>query len=630
MKFLGNTTGLRYYLGLVWRLALLLLLYTLSRYVFYRFNSDLFGQIPSQDLALIFKGGLRFDIAAVLYVNFLYILLMLLPISAIYRPRPQRWLKGLFVVSNFVAFAANTADFYYFRFTLRRTDSSFFSEFSGGEHLGKIIWEAMGQQWPLVLFLLGLLLALWLCYGRISRKIKIFPSSRFYLSRSVAFLVAIPLIIVGVRGGVDRTTRPIAMSNAGAYIQEPVQAGIVLNTPFCLIRSSSQKGLPRQAFFSSDAALEAIYSPLHAAPSDSLKGYNVVVFILESFARPQIGAMNTHIEGHVGYTPFLDSLISQGHACVNAYANGRKSIDALPSVLGSIPSLTEPFALTPYSLNQMEGLGTLLGRKGYHTSFFHGAPNGSMGFDAMANMLGFSHYYGKTEYGNDADYDGVWGIWDEPFLQFYARKLTEFSQPFASAVFTLSSHHPYKVPSAYKDLLPKGPEPLNQCIAYTDLALRRFFEKASQQPWFANTLFVFTADHSIWSETWPEYQNSLDGMAIPIVYYFPGKIAPAVDEQPTQQIDIMPTILTYLGYDAPFFAYGRALQDKSRTPFVMNYTGNYQLLRGESLLLFDGQQAVPSSESPTPPPPPSEEDLDFIKAFIQQYNNRLIDGKLRF
>ena len=626
MKFLENFPGLRYYLGLTWRLALLLLLYALSRYVFYRFNNDLFGVLPWEDLVLIFKGGLRFDLTAVLYVNLLYILLMLLPLPAIYRPRPKKWLKRLFVLSNFIAFAVNTADMYYFRFTLRRTDSSFFNEFSGGEHLGKIILEAMGQQWPLVLFLLGLLLALLLFYRKGRGKISTFPRGRFYLSRSLVFLVAIPLIIIGVRGGIDRTTRPIAMSNAGLYVKDPIQAGIVLNTPFCLIRSSSQKGLTRQNFFSSDEALEAVYSPLHAAPGGLPKDCNVVVFLLESFASPQIGAMSTHIEGHVGYTPFLDSLITQGYACVNAYANGHKSIDALPSVLGSIPSLAEPFALTPYSLNQMEGLGTLLGRKGYHTSFFHGAPNGSMGFDAMANMLGFTNYYGKTEYGNDADYDGVWGIWDEPFLQFCAQTLSDFPQPFVSAVFTVSSHHPYKVPSVYKDVLPKGPEPLNQCIAYADLALRRFFEKASQQPWFANTLFVFTADHSIWSETWPEYQNSLDGMAIPIVYYFPGKIAPVVDEQPTQQIDIMPTILTYLGYDAPFFAYGRALQDNSSKPFVMNYNGNYQLLRNGERLFFDGQTAVPSSEGHTS----SAENLDFIKAFIQQYNNRLIDGKLTY
>ena len=191
MKSSKIPPGLRYCLKIVWRLVLLLLLYALSRYVFYRFNSNLFGLIPAEDLLRIFQGGLRFDLAAVLYVNFLYILLMLAPVPIIYRPRSQKWLKGLFVVSNFIALAVNTADMYYFRFTLRRTDSSFFSEFSGGEHLGKIIWEAMVQQWPLVLFLLGLGLVLILFYGKGSRKVSGFRSGYFYITRGAAFLVAI-------------------------------------------------------------------------------------------------------------------------------------------------------------------------------------------------------------------------------------------------------------------------------------------------------------------------------------------------------------------------------------------------------------------------------------------------------
>jgi phosphoglycerol transferase MdoB-like AlkP superfamily enzyme len=366
-----------------------------------------------------------------------------------------------------------------------------------------------------------------------------------------------------------------------------------------------------------------------------------VVFILESFARPHIGAMNRHIEGHTGYTPFLDSLVTQGHACINAYANGRKSIDALPSVLGSIPSLTEPFVLLPYALNHIEGLGSVLGQKGYHTSFFHGAPNGSMGLDAVSKMLGFEHYYGKNEYNRDADYDGVWGIWDEPFLQFFAQTLGTFPQPFVSSVFTVSSHHPYKSHPSYKEVFPKGPEPVQECIGYTDMALRRFFEVAVAQEWFSNTLFVFTADHSLWSEGVPEYQNSLGSMAVPVLYYFPGVIAPKTDAQPTQQIDILPTILSYLGYESSFFGFGRSIFDANTQPFAVHYTGDYQLVRSGYLLLFDGDEAAGFynlSHDPTlqhnlvkeKTPEETAPELLFIKAFIQQYNNRLLDDEMRY
>jgi len=624
--------GVSNYLLIIRRLTLVLLLYALSRWLFFHFNHHLFGELSWGQLGLIFKGGFRFDLSAAFYINSLYILIALLPVRSLSLPTAQRWLKALFVATNSIAFAVNTIDFYYFRFTLRRTDSSVFEEFGNGEPIGKIMGESMAQQWPLVLLWVGLTLLLIICYGKIKKRLVVVQSWYFHATRVLALLLTVPLIIIGMRGGVDRTTRPIAMSNSGAYIQKPIEAAIVLNTPFCIIRSTGQKALPRITFFETQEELEAIYTPLHLplpSPFPACEGSNVVVFILESFARPH----------HIGYTPFLDSLAAQGHACLNAYANGRKSIDALPSVLGSIPSLTQPFILLPYSLNRMEGIGTLLGQKGYHTSFFHGAPNGSMGFDAIAKMLGFSHYYGKREYNHDADYDGFWGIWDEPFFQFFAQTLNTFPQPFVSAIFTVSSHHPYKVPSEYRGVFPKGPEPVQECIGYTDMALRRFFDYAVTQEWFSNTLFVFTADHSLWSEHLPEYQNSLSSMAIPILYYFPGVIPPAVDNQPTQQIDIVPTLLSCLGFDEPFFGYGRSIFDSNTTPFAAHYSGNYQLVRNGHLLLFDGNQEVGFYHLSSDPslkhnliqektPEEAAPELSFLKAFIQQYNNRLLDDKI--
>ena len=422
----------------------MLLLYALSRYAFFLYNHDLFGDLSWSRLWLIFKGGFRFDLSAVLYINFLYLILALFPLQFIHRPAIQRWLKAFFVTINSIALAINTADFYYFRFTLRRTDFSFFTEFDGGVKIGKILAESMVQQWPLVLFWLGITVLLVVGYGKIKKSLRIHQPWLFYTTRCLVLLLTIPCMVIGMRGGTGRFTRPIAMSNAGAYIQEAIEAGIVLNTPFCLIRSTGQKGLPRISFFDSQEALDAIYTPIHVPNDRTPKPYNVVLLILESFAKPHI----------TGYAPFFDSLMMQGRACTNAYANGRKSIDAMPSVLGSIPSLTEPFILLPYSLNRIEGLGTLLSRKGYHTSFFHGAPNGSMGLNAITKMLGFEHYYGKSEYNRDTDYDGVWGIWDEPFFQFFAQNLNTFPQPFVSAIFTVSSHHPYKVPKQYQGLFP--------------------------------------------------------------------------------------------------------------------------------------------------------------------------------
>jgi phosphoglycerol transferase MdoB-like AlkP superfamily enzyme len=118
-----------------------------------------------------------------------------------------------------------------------------------------------------------------------------------------------------------------------------------------------------------------------------------------------------------------------------------------------------------------------------------------MGYLAFSNLIGIQQYFGMDEYGNKNDFDGYWAIWDEEFFQYFAGKLSGFSQPFVSTIFSATSHHPFLLPERYTGRFPEGPHPINRCIGYTDMAVRRFFESASRQPWFDNTIFVITADH---------------------------------------------------------------------------------------------------------------------------------------
>src|SRR5690606_15915248 len=146
------------------------------------------------------------------------------------------------------------------------------------------------------------------------------------------------------------------------------------------------------------------------------------------------------------------------------YANGRKSIDALPSSVAGIPSSETPFVLSHYSGNNINSLASVLKNHHYYSAFIHVAPNGSLGFSAFVLQSGFDSYIGMTEYGNKKDFDGHWGIWDEPFLQFMANGINDLKQPFLASAFTLSSHHPFKIPSEYEGVFPKGDIPIHQCV----------------------------------------------------------------------------------------------------------------------------------------------------------------------
>ena len=428
----------------------------------------------------------------------------------------------------------------------------------------------------------------------------------YYIVQTVLLLLVAPFSVFGMRGGMTTATRPITISNANQYINRPLDAGIVLNTPFSIFRTFGKKPFVVPNYMGQEEA-DQLYSSLHL-PIDSVqfKPMNVVVLILESFSKQHSGALNPDLDNgnYKGYTPFIDSLLSKSLTFEYSYSNGRKSIDGMPSILSSIPSFVEPFFLTTASLNELSGIaGELSRHKGYHSAFFHGAMNGSMGFQAFARATGFQEYYGRTEYNEDpnyhgdADFDGTWAIWDEEFLQFYCDRMTEFKQPFVTSVFTASSHPPFPMPDRYKGKFPKGDNPLFEVVGYTDHALKLFFEKAEKQPWFQNTLFVITADHTGGNQR-PAYLTDLGYYSVPIIFYAPGmpELKGLDRNKVVNQIDIMPTVLGILGYDRPYRAFGQdALRTLEAEKFAVNYIpagGIYQFIEGDYLIQFDGKEIL--------------------------------------
>ena len=458
-------------------------------------------------------------------------------------------------------------------------------------------------------------------------------------------IILIPIIIIlfvgGVRGGFKHSTRPITLSNAPEYSVKPQYAAIVLNTPFALIRTSRTEVIKKVNYYSSDEALNKVFTPLHV-PDDtaSFKPDNVVIFILESFSKEFIGAYNKDLgSSYKSYTPFLDSLIAKSRAYQYSFANGHKSIEAMPSVLCSIPSLQVPYILSQYSGDKVNSLASLLKDKGYYSAFFHGAANGSMGFLAFSKTTGFDDYFGKTEYNNDKDYDGIWGIWDEPFLQFFANKMNTFRQPFLTTVFTVSSHDPFTLPKEYNNVFKGGPLPQQRTIQYSDYAIRRFFQSASKMPWFKHTLFVFTADHAAFQSQYSKYHSVSGTSSIPIFFYKPEENWSFFKQEMINQIDIMPTVLGYLHYNKPYIAFGRDVFKEDKTPYAINYlNNNYNYFWNNYLLLYNNdkvgalynykQDFMQQHNLLNTLPDTVKAITSRLQAFIQQYNNRIVDNNL--
>ena len=626
---------------LAWRLIVVFFLFSVQRVLFYLINIGYFPHMPIGHLGELMLSGLKFDLSAVLYVNSLYILVMLLPIRLKYDDWYKKMARILFLVTNSIALSTNFIDFVYFRYILRRTDFSIFSEFWNESQLWKIVLIGLVQYWYLVVIFAVMFYFLLLVYSDHKRSSLVRSNTLFYLFSTFVLLLSVGLSVAGMRGGFTGTTRPITISNAIEKVQRPIESAIVLNTPFSMIRTIDVKTFEKVKFFEEKEA-EKIYSPVHKGdPAGSFKPMNVVVLILESFTKEVVGALNTDLEGghYKGYTPFLDSLIHQSYTWKYSFANGTKSIDAIPSVIAGVPSLVQPFVLSRYSLNDMEGLAATLKKKGYDAGFFHGAPNGSMGFDAITHMLSINRYFGQNEYGRKEDSDGYWGIPDELFLSFCAKNFSQLKEPFIASVFTLSSHHPYILPQKYENSFKGGPNPLYKCIEYSDYSLRQFFKEASRQPWYKNTLFILTADHSLPSSDHKEYITSTGLFSIPIIFHHPNSNLIGMDSTMIQQIDIFPTVMGYLKYDAPYFAFGSDRFNTTDHPFVVNFTNEYyQYMEGDYLLQSDGKNLLMAYRYKEDPFYQHNlvESNDSImqghfkrfKAFVQQYNNRMVENRL--
>jgi phosphoglycerol transferase MdoB-like AlkP superfamily enzyme len=559
----------------------------------------------------LFGAGLIFDTSAILYTNALVSVMMLFPLHWKEKQGYYKIVRWIYVICNSVAIYANLIDCVYFPFTGKRTTTSVFAEFSheGAGNMAKIFAEQFLANWYLVVVAALISWLLWKLFRPVPSKVSSFSTRLpvYYITQVVVMLLAIPLVVAGMRGGFTTAVRPITISNANQYADRPAETGIILNTPFSIYRTLSKKPMLVPDYMSEQEAT-ALFSPLHT-PNDTaaFKPMNVVVFILESFSKQHFGYYNRTLRNgtYKGFTPFLDSLITN-HALTwqYSYANGRKSIEGMPSTLSSLPNYVEPLFLTPASLNRMSGIARELGeQKGYVTAFFHGAQNNSMGFQAFAHATGFQRYYGRTEYNQDPkrngdeDFDGTWAIFDEEFLQFFADRMTEMQQPFMTAVFTASSHTPYSMPERYKNVFPKGEEALQESIAYSDHALKLFFETARKKAWFKNTLFVITADHTS-RQIDPFYKTSLGYYTVPIILYAPGdeSLHGYDTERVVEQTDIMPTVLSYLHYDKPYIAFGKdMLHTQPEETFALHWvpeSNGYEFVKGDYVIEFDGEQVT--------------------------------------
>ena len=621
-RLLHTPTGM-----LVWRIALLYAVLMICRTAFYLCNAAQLGPLTWAEAGPLLAGALKFDTASVVYADGVFIVLSLLPLHL----RERRWYRavlfGYYVAVNAVLVAAtNLADTVYFRYTQKRftADEIFFAD---NENSLQLVGKFMAENWYLVLLWAGLIALLAWGYRRKVQEESIFSRGwAYYIGNTVIFAVAAGLSIAGMRGGMTRMTRPITLSNATLYTADSGKANLILSNPFCILRTIGSAGSVKYKKYFTPEELPRHFTPVHQ-PADSaavdLTGRNIMVFIMESMSAEHSAYLcpEVYTDREVkGFTPFLDSLMQNGLVFKRMYANGTRSIQAMPSVLGSIPSFRTPFVLMPQSLGESRQLPAMLADKGYSTAFFCGSERGSMGFGAYARSAGVERLVSREDYEarhGTGDFDGYWGIWDEPFLQFTGEELAAMPEPFFAALFTLSSHHPFVVPEQYAATLPDGYTKIHKGVAYDDQAFRLFFERFGSEEWFRRTVFVFVADH-VSSEKFADETRTYPGNMhiIGFIYTPDGALRGEVREV-TQQLDIMPTVLGLTGNREPYFAFGRdVLNEPGRPRWSVSYDGRFRALSDAGPIVLD-DSGYEVQECPAMPAADSL--AQSFRALVQQY-----------
>lgn len=605
------------------RLATVAMVYSATRVLFVWLNKDLFPDVPWTS----FLGGLRFDASAIAWTNMPWVLLYLAA------PAPEsKWVRTmlalLFLLPNAVALFFQFVDLEYYTFTLKRSTADLLHILASGGDTVMLAPAFLRDYWYILLLYLGSIGLLAFAHDRSLRLAK--PALTWW--RMGWRVLTVGGMVIASRGGLQLIPlQPLTAAKYGgaAYL------AVTLNTPFTILTSWGKATLKDVRYMAPEAA-DALW-PVHHRYTNgfTISGRpNVVVIILESFS----AAYSARLSGGAGYMPFLDSLMGESLNMTRAYANGRRSIDGIPAILAGMPELmNEAFITSPYASRPFSSLASVLGPVGYSTSFYHGGRNGTMGFDGFVRSAGFDRYIGLNEYtGAESDQDGHWGVRDRPFLQYVARELSREKEPFLSAVFTLSSHHPYELPPEEAALFRGGTMKIHPTLLYADDALRAFFHTARRQPWFSNTLFVITADHTADIDRTGQHYSKATDYWVPLLYHMPGRITPMQHERVTQHIDIMPTVLDMVGYSSPFFCLGHSSLDPFAPPYaVMASNGIYQCISDRFHLQFDGTKVVELTSLDDKPggdqrplPPFEVADMTLrLSAAIQQFNGHLLRGE---
>jgi phosphoglycerol transferase MdoB-like AlkP superfamily enzyme len=554
-------------------LGYFLVLLGIHRVIFLLMFHSQFSEVAFFEFVKAFLIGTLTDAIATIY--FLLPMWLVLLFFNIEHKLTRRIALGWFVIGFTIACILNLSDLGYYPITKKRMGAELLDILP---EVPALMASYLKDYWYLlILLILFLAIAFYILkkqldnYKNVSQKLT---------PRLLNVLLVVFVFFTIMRGGYG--TRPFMPFDIPSMVDPKLQ-WLASNTPFQFLHTLENENLKIENYFSEDEAEKMIEFKKQFV-SKEFKKKNIVFIILESFCSERIGVLNPGIKG---YTPFMDSLLSNSRTYKYGVATGRMTIDALPSVLSGIPSYMEKnYCYSNYNNNEVHAISSLLEKEGYNTAFFYGGLKTTFGFENFMNINFTKNYFDQEDYDSKYENEG-WGVDDHLFLPYVASKLKTLPQPFCASLLTLSLHHPFPVPEPYKTLLDSIKDPVKKSIKYTDISLQLFFAKIKNEEWYKNSIIAICADHT--SGGFGNYEgNVINEYVIPISFLAPGDTAfNKIQDQSISQIDMYPTVLDYIGYNKPFVSLGKSALAKQPPSVLYGGNGVFRIFDYPYMLEYD-------------------------------------------
>jgi len=554
---------------------LLLLIFMVAKMLFMFFNHE-GHDFTAGDVCDVLRHGLSLDFSTSLYLMIVPFLTTLVSVWWNKTVVLRRILLGYYVfiaLALALAFVADTSLYPFWGFKLDASCLQFLS--TPGDAFASV---SIGY---LLVRLLGLIVLMGLIGWSLYRIKPLFRDCRHPWLTTLLFLLLMPLMVIGIRGGTDESTTNIGQVY---YSQNQFLNHAAVNSVFSFLSSFEKTAnhIVDYDYIDSkecETLMRQLY-PTTSTDTDTLLTTtrpNVVIVLMESAGDVFSKAM-----------PNLQRLKEEGIDFTNCYGNTWRTDRGTVCTYSGYPSFpTSSVMKMPQKTNHLPSIASALQQEGYKTSYLYG---GDINFTNMRSYLiatGWEQLTWKADYSGEEQRTAEWGVRDDiTFNTLYNQILainaeTDTTQRFLFGFSTLSSHEPWDVP------MQQLKEEIPNAFYYLDHCIGEFIDKLKQSPQWKNLLVIFLPDHSI------DYGGMTEAMQqrnkIPMVWVGGAVKGPRKVTKYCNQTDLAATLLAQMQLPHQQFRWSRDVLSSSYSyPFIVhNYNNGFSVADSTGFVVYD-------------------------------------------